>query len=39
MLGMKGQMTKNVQQIVASDSKSQWCVLVGIYKKLLDQLG
>ena len=38
MSGTKGQMTKNVQQIVASGSESQRCVLVGSYKKELDQL-
>ena len=38
MLGMKGQMAKNGQQIVASDLKSQRCVLVGTYKRELDQL-
>lgn len=38
MSGMKGQMTKNVQQIVASGAKPQRCVLVGTYKKQPDQM-
>ena len=39
MSGMKGQMTKNVQQIVVSGAKPQRCVLVGTYKKQPDQMG
>lgn len=38
MSGMKREKTKKVQQIVASDSKAQCCVLVGTYKKESDQL-
>lgn len=38
MANRKQQKTKNVQEIVASGSKAQRCVLVGTYKKKPDQL-